>query len=93
MLIVGVEPPELPLLLLLVLELVFALAPPLLLLLELFELDPQAATTSAVIATSSTTANGRTCLLKLNPPPRGWCPKPGKRNPKQRPLPVDANDT
>ena len=48
----GVEPPELPpppLLLLLVL--VFAPPPPLLLL-ELFELDPQAATTSAVIATS-----------------------------------------
>jgi len=70
MLIVGVAPPELPPLLLLVL--VFALPPPLLLL-ELFELDPQAATTSAVIATSSSTANGRTCLLKLNPPPRGRC--------------------
>ena len=85
---VGVEPPELPPLLVLV----FAPPPPLLLL-ELFELDPQAATTSAVIATSSTTANGRTYRFKLNPPPRGWCPKAGKRIPKQRPLPVEGSDT
>jgi hypothetical protein len=89
MLMVGVEPPELPPLLLV---LVFAPPPPLLLL-ELFELDPQAATTSAVIATSSTTANGRTYLFKPNPPPRGWCPKARKRIPKQRPLPAGARDT
>jgi hypothetical protein len=73
MLIVGVEPPELPPLLVLV----FALPPPPPLLLELFELDPQAATTSAVIATSSNAANGRTCRFKADPPPRGRCPKAG----------------
>jgi hypothetical protein len=89
MLTVGVEPPELPPP---PLVLVFALPPPLLLL-ELFELDPQAATTSAVIATSSTTANGRAYLFKLNPPPRGWCPKAGKRIPKPRWLPAGASDT
>ena len=71
---VGVEPPEPPL--------VLVPPPPPLLLVpvppllppdpELFdELEPQAARTSAVIATSSRAANGRTCLFKLSPPPRG----------------------
>jgi hypothetical protein len=86
---IGVEPPELPPLLLV---LVFALPPPLLLL-ELFELDPQAATTNAVIATSSTNANGRTCLLKLSPPPRGWCPKARKRIPQPGSFPAETRDT
>jgi hypothetical protein len=89
-LIVGVAPPELPPLLLV---LVFALPPPPLLLLELFELDPQAAMTNAVIATSSTNANGRTCLLKLSPPPRGWYPKARKRIRQQRSFPAEASDT
>jgi hypothetical protein len=71
---------------------VFALPPPLLLL-ELFELDPQAATTSAVIATSSSTANGRTCLFTADPPPRGRCPKAGKRNRPQRTFPAEPRDT
>jgi hypothetical protein len=83
MLIVGVDPPELPLLLLLLL--VFALPPPLLLL-ELFELDPQAATTNAVIATISSTANGRTCLLKAESSSKRSVSQSGEAYSSARPV-------
>jgi len=62
MLIVGVAPPELPLVL------VFALPPPLLPLELLLLLPPQAATANATKSASGNAAHGRTYLLTTASP-------------------------